>query len=101
MTHPDFKSGDYMIELHALKQWFIVYKEGNKDYFFDAPAVAYQERSPEGPKEDQRARVTPVVLELGARMGQMNAEELATVAMTTNVDNENKPSPEVITRPNA
>ena len=46
MTHPDFKSGNDMIELHAVKRWLVVEEEGNRDYFFDAPAVAEQEIAP-------------------------------------------------------
>ena len=42
VTEPDFKYGDDMIELHAMKRLFVVYKEGKKYYFFDAPAVAEQ-----------------------------------------------------------
>ena len=38
VTHPDFKSGDDIIELHAVKRWFVVGEQGNKDYFFDVPA---------------------------------------------------------------
>ena len=40
VTHPDFKSGDDVIELHAVKKWFVVDEEVNKDYFFDAHVVA-------------------------------------------------------------
>ena len=31
VTHPDFKSGDDMIELHVVKRWFVFDEEGNKD----------------------------------------------------------------------
>ena len=50
VTHPDLKYGDDMIEIHAVKQYFVDGEEGNKDYFFDNPAVALQGRSKEGPK---------------------------------------------------
>ena len=96
VTHPDFKSGDDMIYLHAVKRWFAVDNEGNKDYLFDAHTVAEQEREPEGPKEDQCTRVPPVLLEIGAGMGQMTDEEVGTVAMTINVNDYNAPSPENI-----
>ena len=85
-----------MIELHRMKRWFVVDEEGNKHYFFDGPAVADQERAPEGPEEAQRARVPPVVLELGAQMGRMNANEVATITMTTNVNDDNAPALENI-----
>ena len=49
VTHPDFKSGNDMIELHAVKRWFVVEEEVNKYYFFDSPTVAEQEIAPEGP----------------------------------------------------
>ena len=42
VTHPDFKSGDDRIKLHAVKRWFVVYEEVNRDYLFHAPAVAEQ-----------------------------------------------------------
>ena len=93
MTRPDFKSGDDMIELHAVKLWFVIDKEGKKDCFFDAPMVADQERAPESPKEDQRAHVPPVVLELGARMGQMTSDKVATVTMTKIFYDDNAPAP--------
>ena len=31
VTHPDLKSGDDMIELHAVKQWFVIEEWGKKD----------------------------------------------------------------------
>ena len=74
VTHPDFKYGDDMIELHTMKWWFFSDYEGNKDYLFGSSAVAEQERAPEGPKESQHARIPPVVLELGAQMERMNAD---------------------------
>ena len=89
-----------MINLHTVKQWFVVYEEGNKDYFFDAPPVVYQERAPEVPEEDQRASVLSFVLGLGAKMGQMTSEKVATFVMTKNVDNDNAWAPENILQPN-
>ena len=67
MTHPDFKSGDDMIELHTVKRWFVVDEEGKTDYCFDTPAFAEQDISLEGPEEAQRACVPPDLLELGAK----------------------------------
>ena len=94
VTDHDFKSGDDMIELHAVKRWFVFDKGGNKDYFFDATAVVEKYGAPEGPEEAQHARVSLVMLELGSRMGKMTANKVATVAMTKNVDNNNALAPE-------
>ena len=89
-----------MIKLHALKCWFVVDEEGKKEYFFDTPAVAYQERAPEVPKEAQCARVPPVMLELGARIEQITSDEVVNVVMTTNVYDDNAPSPKNFLCPN-
>ena len=100
VIHPDLKSVDDVIELHTVKQWSVFDKEGNKDYLFDVSLVVEQDREPEGPKEAQRERVPPVMLELGAQMGRMNYNEVTTFAMTTNVNNYNTPAPENIPWPN-
>ena len=100
VTHPDFKYGDNMINIHAMKWWFVVDKEGNKYYFFDAPDVAYQDRAIEVPEEAQRAHVLPVVLEICAQMEIMTANKVATVATTTNFDDNNAPAHESIPQPN-
>ena len=39
VTHRDFKYGDDMIKIHAVKRWFVVDAEGNKDSFFGAPQL--------------------------------------------------------------
>ena len=71
MTPTDFKWVDDMIKLHAVKRLFVFDKDGKKYYLFDAPAVTDQDRAPEGPEEDQRARVPQVILKLGARIEEL------------------------------
>jgi hypothetical protein len=86
---PQFKNGDALIELHTVKWWFKVIKEGPSDLFFTAAQLAVAEEPMEGNNPLAEIACCSAVMPL-------MAEDAKFAWNTVPIDDDNAPAPENI-----
>ena len=85
--HEDFKNdNDTYIELHVVKRYWKVHKEGDSDYFFDAQAPTTEEED----KDEQRLLPNAIGVHLSGEAH--TTETIIALRDEVDIDDDNEPA---------